>query len=74
MWLFSAPPRAQVKAKYGFELTDAWLDHLMRSSVRFNSGGFFDIATFANTYFFALHHFAANVFHEFGIPRVFKTH
>lgn len=39
LWLFSAPPRAQLKAKYGFDLTDAWLQHLMRSSVRFNSGG-----------------------------------
>jgi hypothetical protein len=39
MWLYSAPPRAQIKAKYGFELTDAWLAHLMKSSVRFNSGG-----------------------------------
>jgi hypothetical protein len=39
MWLFSAPPRAQIKAKYGFDLTDAWLEHLMKSSVRFNSGG-----------------------------------
>ena len=39
MWLFSAPPRAQLKAKYGFELSDAWLEHLMKSSVRFNSGG-----------------------------------
>jgi hypothetical protein len=39
MWLYSAPPRAQIKAKYGFDLTDAWLDHLMKSSVRFNSGG-----------------------------------
>jgi Peptidase S46 len=39
MWLFSAPPREQIKAKYGFEVTDAWLDHLMKSSVRFNSGG-----------------------------------
>src|SRR5438093_381685 len=39
MWLYSAPPRQQIKAKYGFELTDAWLDHLMKSSVRFNSGG-----------------------------------
>jgi Peptidase S46 len=39
MWLFSAPPREQLKAKYGFEVTDAWLDHLMKSSVRFNSGG-----------------------------------
>jgi hypothetical protein len=39
MWLYSAPPRDQIKAKYGFELTDAWLEHLMKSSVRFNSGG-----------------------------------
>jgi hypothetical protein len=39
MWLFSAPPREQVKARYGFEISDTWLDHLMKSSVRFNSGG-----------------------------------
>jgi hypothetical protein len=39
MWLYSAPPRAQIKKKYGFDLTDAWLEHLMKSSVRFNSGG-----------------------------------
>ncbi len=39
MWLYSAPPREQIKAKYGFDLTDKWLEHLMKSSVRFNSGG-----------------------------------
>jgi hypothetical protein len=39
MWLYSAPPREQIKKKYGFDLTDAWLEHLMKSSVRFNSGG-----------------------------------
>ncbi len=39
MWLFSAPPREQLKAKYNFDATDAWLDHLMKASVRFNSGG-----------------------------------
>jgi hypothetical protein len=39
MWLYSAPPREQIRAKYGFELTDAWLEHLMKASVRFNSGG-----------------------------------
>ncbi|MFM8356970.1 MAG: S46 family peptidase [Verrucomicrobiota bacterium] len=39
MWLYNHPPREQVRARYGFELTDAWLDHLMKSSVRFNSGG-----------------------------------
>jgi len=39
MWLYSAPPRDAIKAKYGFTLTDPWLEHLMKSSVRFNSGG-----------------------------------
>ena len=39
MWLYSNPPREQIRAKYGFELTAEWLDHLMKSSVRFNSGG-----------------------------------
>ena len=39
MWLYSNPPRAQIKAKYGFEITDPWLEHLMKASVRFNSGG-----------------------------------
>ncbi len=39
MWLYTDPPREQIRAKYGFELTDVWLDHLMKSSVRFNSGG-----------------------------------
>lgn len=39
MWLYNNPPRQQLKAKYGFEATDAWLEHLQKSSVRFNSGG-----------------------------------
>ncbi len=39
MWLFSAPPRQILKDKYGFELTDTWLEHVQKASVRFNSGG-----------------------------------
>src|SRR2546421_6618521 len=39
MWLFNAPPRALLKQRYGFEPTQAWLDHLQKASVRFNSGG-----------------------------------
>ena len=39
MWLFNHPPKELLKTKYGFEATDAWLLHLQRSSVRFNSGG-----------------------------------
>jgi len=39
MWLFSNPPRELLKARYGFEPTDAWLEHLQKSAIRFNSGG-----------------------------------
>jgi hypothetical protein len=39
MWLYNAPPKDTIKAKYGFELTQQWLDHVRLSSVRFNNGG-----------------------------------
>ena len=39
MWLFSQPPRQQLRERYQFDATDAWLEHLQKSSVRFNSGG-----------------------------------
>jgi hypothetical protein len=39
MWLFNAFPKDRVKARYGFEPTQAWLDHVRLGSVRFNSGG-----------------------------------
>jgi hypothetical protein len=34
MWLYNHPPRELVLKKYGFELTDSWLEHLQKSSVR----------------------------------------
>jgi hypothetical protein len=39
MWLFDHPPREQLKKNYNFDVTDAWMTHLMHSAVRFNSGG-----------------------------------
>ncbi len=39
MWLYTAPPLKQLKEKYGFEPSKEWLNHLQKSSVRFNSGG-----------------------------------
>ena len=39
MWLFNNPPRKQLKEKYNFDATDAWLEHVQKSSVRFNTGG-----------------------------------
>jgi hypothetical protein len=39
MWTFDNPPLAQLRDKYGFTPTAAWLDHLRLSSVRFEDGG-----------------------------------
>jgi hypothetical protein len=39
MWLLNQPPREKLKTAYNFDLTEAWLDAMMRASVRFNNGG-----------------------------------
>src|SRR4051794_20572610 len=39
MWLFTNPPRQLLKQRYGFDVTDQWLEHVQKASVRFNSGG-----------------------------------
>jgi len=39
MWTFNNVPRAEIKKKYGFEVTDAWLNKVQLASVRFNNGG-----------------------------------
>jgi hypothetical protein len=39
MWLFNDPPRKILKERYNFDPTDQWLEHVQKSSVRFNSGG-----------------------------------
>jgi len=39
MWPFTNVPRADIKRKYGFEITDEWLRRVQLASVRFNNGG-----------------------------------
>ncbi|MCX6555673.1 MAG: S46 family peptidase, partial [Candidatus Aminicenantes bacterium] len=39
MWTLDNPPLKQLKEKYGFEPTPAWLEHIRLSSVRDNDGG-----------------------------------
>ena len=39
LWTFNNVPRAEIKRKYGFEVTDAWLKKVQLASVRFNNGG-----------------------------------
>jgi len=39
MWPFNNVPRAEIKKKYGFDVTDEWLNKVRLASVRFNNGG-----------------------------------
>lgn len=39
MWLFSDPPKDEIREKYGFEPPDSWLETLQKSSIRFGNGG-----------------------------------
>ena len=39
MWTFNNVPREEIKKKYGFEVTDEWLNNVRLASVRFNNGG-----------------------------------
>jgi hypothetical protein len=41
MWLFNQPPRQILRERYQFEPTDAWLEHLQKSSVRIGASGSF---------------------------------
>lgn len=63
MWLFNAPPREQVRTRHGVDLDDAWLGRLMRSSVRFNSGGSGSFVS-ADGMVISNHHVGADAIHK----------
>src|SRR5215216_3293424 len=39
MWPFNNVPKAEIKKRYGFDVTDGWLKKVQLASVRFNNGG-----------------------------------
>lgn len=67
MWLFNGLPKAQLAEKYGFTPTEEWAEHVMRASVRFNSGG---SASFVSSTGLVLtnHHVGADTLHKLSTP------
>ncbi len=59
MWLFNDLPKDHLKSAHGFEPTDEWANHLMLSSVRFNSGGSASFVS-SNGLVLTNHHVAAD--------------
>ncbi len=67
MWLFSALPKKQLADAHQFEPNQAWIDHLMLSSVRFNSGGSASFVS-SNGLVLTNHHVAADTLYKLSTP------
>jgi hypothetical protein len=67
MWLFNAIPKKQLKSAHQFEPTQAWLDHVMLSSVRFNTGGSASFVS-SNGLVLTNHHVASDTLYKLSTP------
>jgi len=74
MWPYNNVPRADIRKKYGVDLSDAWLRNLQLSSVRFNSGGSGSFVS-AEGLVLTNHHIASDVLGKISTPQrdYFKT-
>jgi hypothetical protein len=63
MWLLNNPPLKQLKERYQFEPSPAWLEHVQKSSVRFNNGGSGSFAS-ADGLIVTNHHVASDAIYK----------
>src|SRR3979411_1039178 len=66
--LFNEPPLKQLQEKYHFTPDAAWLEHIQKSSVRFNGEGSGSFVS-ANGLVITNHHVAADSLQKFGDAR-----
>jgi S1-C subfamily serine protease len=67
MWLFNHPPTAPLQARYGFTPPPPWLEHVQKSSVRFNSGGSGSFVS-ADGLVMTNHHVGADTLQKISTP------
>src|ERR1041384_1769656 len=67
MWAFNNLPRAEIKKKYGFDVTDEWMEKVQSGSVRFNSGGSGSFVS-ADGLVMTNHHIASDVLQKISTP------
>src|SRR6266852_5284285 len=68
MWTFNNVPRAEIKKKYGFDVTDAWLKKVQLASVRFNNGGSGSFVS-ADGLVLTNHHIASDTLQKISTPQ-----
>jgi Peptidase S46 len=68
MWLFNNPPLKRLQERYGFAPDAAWLNHVQKSSVRFNSGGSGSFVS-ANGLVMTNHHVAADALQKMSTAK-----
>jgi hypothetical protein len=68
MWLFTNPPLKQLKDRYDFTPPPGWLEHVQKSSVRFNSGGSGSFVS-ANGLVMTNHHVGADALQKMSNER-----
>lgn len=68
MWLFTNPPLKQLKEKYNFTPDAKWLEHVQKSSVRFNSGGSGSFVS-PDGLVMTNHHVAADALQKMSTPQ-----
>src|SRR3984893_10785055 len=67
MWPFNNVPRAEIRKKYGFEITDAWLKKVQLASVRFNNGSGSFVS--ADGLVMTNHHIASETLQQISTPQ-----
>jgi len=67
MWPFNNVPRAEIKRKYSFDVTDDWLKKVQLASVRFNNGGSGSFVS-ADGLVLTNHHIASDTLQKISTP------
>jgi Peptidase S46 len=68
MWTLNNVPRAEIKKKYGFDVTDEWLKKVQMASVRFNNGGSGSFVS-ANGLVLTNYHIVEDIVNEVSTPQ-----